>query len=119
MSELHKEYRVAIVGGGMGGLALAVGLTGGGIKVDIFEQAPRFDEIGAGVGIGANGIRALRGLGILEAVLERAEEPLGLRGFQFISGLPGHEDIFDVCFSQRYDLVALTLMKWFWYSIMP
>jgi flavin-dependent dehydrogenase len=34
-----KNFNVAIVGGGMGGLALAVSLTRGGVKVDIFEQA--------------------------------------------------------------------------------
>ncbi|KAF8590394.1 FAD/NAD(P)-binding domain-containing protein [Ramaria rubella] len=90
-----KDFKVAIIGGGMGGLALAVGLIRGGIKVDIFEQAPKFEEIGAGVGIGANGIRALRSLGILDAVLQRAEEPLGLRAFLFLSGLPGHEVIYD------------------------
>ncbi|KAF8515185.1 FAD/NAD(P)-binding domain-containing protein [Gautieria morchelliformis] len=90
-----KDFNVAIVGGGMGGLALAVVLTRGGIKVDIFEQAPKFDEIGAGVGIGANGVRALRGLGILDTVLEKTGEPLEKRGFLFMSGLPGHEMIYD------------------------
>lgn len=34
-----KDFKVALVGGGMGALALAVGLIRGGVKVDIFEQA--------------------------------------------------------------------------------
>jgi salicylate hydroxylase len=38
-SEQTKGFNVAIIGGGMGGLALAVGLVRGGIKVDIYEQA--------------------------------------------------------------------------------
>ncbi|KAF8585330.1 FAD/NAD(P)-binding domain-containing protein [Ramaria rubella] len=91
----RKNFNVAIIGGGIGGLALAVGLIRGGVKVDIFEQASKFEEIGAGVGINANGIRALRGLGILDAVLQRAGEPLGLRGCLFLSGLPGHKHIYD------------------------
>ena len=38
-SKNFKDFNVAIIGGGMGGLALAVGLIRGGVKVDIFEQA--------------------------------------------------------------------------------
>lgn len=39
-SEPSKEFKVAVIGAGMGGLALAVGLIRGGIrKVDIYEQA--------------------------------------------------------------------------------
>lgn len=37
--EYSKDFNVAILGGGMGGLALAVGLIRGGVKVDVFEQA--------------------------------------------------------------------------------
>lgn len=50
-----RRLRVAIVGGGIGGLSLAVGLANEqkkGAKVDfkIYEAAPAFGEIGAGVG---------------------------------------------------------------------
>ena len=50
---------IAIVGGGLGGLALAVGLLKHGIKIHIYEAAPEFSEIGAGVAFGANATRAL------------------------------------------------------------
>ncbi|KAF2687107.1 mannitol 1-phosphate dehydrogenase [Lentithecium fluviatile CBS 122367] len=59
---------IAIVGGGLGGLALAVGLLKHGIKIRIYEAATAFSEIGAGVAFGSNATRAL-GL-IDEALLE-------------------------------------------------
>ena len=40
---------VAIIGGGMGGLAAACAMGRAGLKVDVFEQAPAFGEVGAGL----------------------------------------------------------------------
>ncbi|KAF8530028.1 hypothetical protein BU17DRAFT_78550 [Hysterangium stoloniferum] len=90
-----KDFRVAIVGGGIAGLTLAVGLIRGGVQVDIFEQASKFEEIGAGVGIGPNAVRALKGLGILDDILRVSNEPPSMRPLLFISGLPGRELIYD------------------------
>jgi salicylate hydroxylase len=59
---------IAIVGGGLGGLALAIGLLKHGVNIHIYEAAYVFSEIGAGVAFGPNATRAL-GL-IDEALLE-------------------------------------------------
>jgi len=89
---ITKDFTVAIVGGGMCGLACAIALTRSGIKVDVFEAAPKFEAVGAGVGLGPNAIRALQGLGILDAVLTKADEPRPTqRGFIFIAGKGNHE----------------------------
>lgn len=40
---IPKDLSVAIVGGGMGGLAAGVALGRAGVKVDLFEQAPKFE----------------------------------------------------------------------------
>lgn len=63
--------RVAIVGGGIGGAAAANALLQRGIEVQVFEQASALTEVGAGVGIGPNGIRTLRRLGFGEALTRR------------------------------------------------
>ena len=63
--------RVAVVGGGIGGLVLALALRERGISFEVYEQAGELREIGAAVGLSANGTRELRRLGLgdqLEAV---------------------------------------------------
>ncbi|KAH7401156.1 mannitol 1-phosphate dehydrogenase [Phaeosphaeria sp. MPI-PUGE-AT-0046c] len=56
----HPTLPIAIVGGGLCGLALAIGLVKHGINVRIYESAPVFSEIGAGVAFGINSIAALQ-----------------------------------------------------------
>jgi salicylate hydroxylase len=55
-----KSFRVAIVGGGIAGITLAIALHSRGIPVDIYEQAHAFGEIGAGVSIGPNAVQAMK-----------------------------------------------------------
>ena len=61
--------RVIIIGGGIGGLCTAIGLHRLGLDVSVYEQAPAFAEVGAGLTIWANAIKALRKLGISEDAL--------------------------------------------------
>ncbi|KAH8787981.1 mannitol 1-phosphate dehydrogenase [Diaporthe sp. PMI_573] len=61
-SSTQKPFTIAIVGGGIGGVALAIGLAGRGVPFHIYESAPSFGEIGAGVTFGPNVIRAMHGL---------------------------------------------------------
>ncbi len=63
--------KVAIVGGGIGGLTAALALLRHGIDVEVYEQAPQLKELGAGVQISANGTRVLYALGLGPAI-ERA-----------------------------------------------
>ncbi|KAH8602261.1 hypothetical protein B0O99DRAFT_657989 [Bisporella sp. PMI_857] len=54
-----KNYNIAIVGGGIGGLCLSIGLLRKGISIQIYEAAHAFAEIGAGVGFGANATKSM------------------------------------------------------------
>lgn len=55
---------VAVIGGGMGGLCAAIGfLKHSHLRVQIYEAAHHFSEIGAGVAFGPNAQRALRLIG--------------------------------------------------------
>jgi salicylate hydroxylase len=63
--------RVAIVGSGIGGLAAANALHGRNIEVKIYEQAAALTEVGAGLALQPNGIRALRHLGFADELARR------------------------------------------------
>jgi salicylate hydroxylase len=60
--------KVAIVGGGIGGLCAALALIRHGIEVAVYEQAPELKELGAGVQISSNGTRVLHALGLGPAI---------------------------------------------------
>lgn len=49
-------YEVAIVGGGIVGVIIAIGFLRRGVQVKIYEQASSFREIGAGISFTANAI---------------------------------------------------------------
>lgn len=63
-----QPLRVAVVGGGIGGLATANALLARGVDVTVYEQAVRLGEVGAGVQIAPNGLRVLERMGLGEAV---------------------------------------------------
>lgn len=76
---MNAPLNVAIVGGGIAGVGLALGLKDAlHLKVTLFESAAAFGEIGAGVSFGANAVRALAGLGMAEpyhTLADRTPEP--------------------------------------------
>ena len=63
-----SDFKVAIVGGGLGGLVVALALRERGISFELYEQVLEVREIGAGIGLSANGTRELRRLGVGEQV---------------------------------------------------
>ncbi len=63
-----SDLRVAIVGGGIGGLFCAGALLDRGIDVRVYEQAAALGEIGAGVFMTPNSLRQLERFGLLPAV---------------------------------------------------
>jgi 2-polyprenyl-6-methoxyphenol hydroxylase-like FAD-dependent oxidoreductase len=60
----------AIVGGGIGGLALGIALQRKGINVTIYESAPQLRPLGAGLTLAGNAVKALIDIGIDEPILK-------------------------------------------------
>ena len=75
-----------IVGGGIAGLAAGLGLARIGKPSHIFEKAPSFDEIGAGLQLGPNAVRALQYLGAWDAVAPHCVAPAEIHVRDGVSG---------------------------------
>ena len=60
--------RVAIIGGGIGGLTAANALSRAGIEVAVYEAAAELKEIGAGVALHPNAMKVLRAIGVEDSV---------------------------------------------------
>ena len=58
----------AIVGAGIGGMTAAATLHQIGVDVRVYEQAPRFARIGAGIQMMPNSMKVLRWIGVEEKV---------------------------------------------------
>ncbi|RSL31464.1 FAD-binding protein [Salibacterium salarium] len=71
----QKEVSYLIIGGGIGGLAAAIGMAQNEREVTVLEQAPAFGEVGAGLQLGPNGTSALDQLGVLEEAKKLAVLP--------------------------------------------
>ncbi|HEU5107572.1 MAG TPA: FAD-dependent monooxygenase [Micromonosporaceae bacterium] len=68
--------RVAVVGGGVGGLSAALSLLAEGFDVQVYEQTPRLREVGAGVQVSPNASRVLHRLGLADALAATGVTPL-------------------------------------------
>ncbi len=66
---MRDTKRIAVVGAGLGGAAAAALLQRAGFTVDVYEQAPAFSRLGAGIHLGPNVMKVFRRIGI-EAPLD-------------------------------------------------
>lgn len=77
---------IAVVGGGIGGLAAALAIARSGRRVTLVERASRFGEIGAGLQLAPNASLALEELGVLAEVRRTAVAPHRLVMMDALSG---------------------------------
>jgi len=66
------DLSIAIVGAGIGGMAAAATLRQIGAKVDVYEQAPQFGRVGAGIQMMPNSMKVLRKIGVEEKLRSTA-----------------------------------------------
>ena len=58
------QIRIAIIGGGLAGLATAAALARFGFEAEVFEQSRELGEIGAGINVSPQAVKALRAIGL-------------------------------------------------------
>lgn len=73
----QRPLRVAVVGGGIAGLTAAIACYRRGLDVQVYEQAARFTEVGAGVALGPNALRLLSRLDLEDRLDAVAAHPTG------------------------------------------
>src|SRR5690242_21833857 len=71
----RPPLRIAVIGGGIGGLTAALSLRQAGFETDLYEQAPALTHIGGGINMGPNAARLLIRLGLGEGLLREGVRP--------------------------------------------
>ncbi|RYP69332.1 hypothetical protein DL769_005294 [Monosporascus sp. CRB-8-3] len=110
----RDRLHIAVIGGGITGLTLAIGLEVRGVAYTLYERAASLREIGAGIGLSPNAERALRAIDPrAHAAFKRVAAPNGEDWFQWVDGmtdkllyrlwLGGREERFQGC--RRSDLL--------------
>ena len=72
---MPTQQKIAIVGAGLGGAAAATLLQKAGFQVDVYEQAPAFSRIGAGIHMSPNIMKIFRRMGIEQQLSEMGSHP--------------------------------------------
>jgi len=67
------DRRIIIAGGGIGGMAAALALYRAGLGFSLYERAPAFTEVGAGMSLWPNATRVLKTLGVLDQLMAVSE----------------------------------------------
>ena len=86
MPNAHTDAPFLVAGGGIGGLVTAYALASKGLPVRVFEQAPEFKELGAGIQLGPNIFRAIERIGLKADMLEDAWVPPSLEMRDALTG---------------------------------
>src|SRR5215217_2156649 len=95
---MKRDMTIAVIGAGLGGLTAAGLLQRFGFSVRVYEQAPAFSRIGAGIHLSANVMLVMRRLGI-----EKTLSDIGLHPDAFVSR---QWDTGEILFELPFDLVS-------------
>jgi salicylate hydroxylase len=72
----RNNLSVAVIGGGIGGLAAALSLLRAGLDVHVYERARTLSEVGAGIQVSPNASRILHQLGLADSLADLGVKPL-------------------------------------------
>src|SRR5262249_62018209 len=108
---MRQRKDIAIVGAGIGGLALAAALRQAGIDAIVYEQAEAFTRVGAGIQQSPNAMKVHRGLGIETRLRETGFAPASSLNRDAISGKVTNDHPLGSVVEERYVAPYLTLHR--------
>jgi len=106
-----EKTHIAIISAGIGGLTLAASLLRLGFSVEVYEQAPQFAPIGAGIQLTANAMKALRGLGLIESLRSIGFVPAAFHSREWDTAKITNVLIMGEALEQRYGAPDLMIHR--------
>src|SRR6201987_1783742 len=107
----HAPLRIAVIGGGIGGVAAAVAALAGGFEVEVYEQAPELTEVGGGINMAPNATRVLRRLGLAEGLDREGVRPLGTHQRRWQDGRPLQRSPLNPLCEELYGAPHMTIHR--------
>src|ERR1700738_2282697 len=98
---MNVKKRIAVIGAGLGGLSITGFLQRAGFPVTVYEQAPAFSRIGAGIILSANAMKVFRRLGIEQSLIDTAIKRQSYVSRAWDSGETMYEIQFDAASEAR------------------
>jgi 6-hydroxynicotinate 3-monooxygenase len=108
---MRRTTRVAVIGAGLGGMTVAGLLQRHGFPVNVYEQAPAFSRIGAGIHLSSNVMLVMRHLGIERTLSDIALHPDAFVSRQWDTGEVLFELPFDPASEARYGAAYINVHR--------
>jgi 6-hydroxynicotinate 3-monooxygenase len=108
---MNRTARIAVIGAGLGGMTVAGLLQRHGFPVNVYEQAPVFSRIGAGIHLSSNVMLVMRRLGIERTLSDIALRPDAFVSRQWDTGEILFELPFDPASEARYGAAYINVHR--------
>jgi 6-hydroxynicotinate 3-monooxygenase len=99
---MDRRTRIAVIGAGLGGMTVTGFLQRASFNVKIYEQAPSFSRIGAGIVLSPNCTKVLRRLGIEQMIIDAGIKPHAYISRAWDTGEIMYKIEFDAASELRY-----------------
>jgi 6-hydroxynicotinate 3-monooxygenase len=106
-----EKTSIAVVGAGIGGLTVSASLLRLGFSVEVYEQAPQFAPVGAGIQLTANAMKALGGLGLIERLRNIGFVPTAFHSREWDTAKITNVQIMGKALEQRYGAPDLMIHR--------